>query len=100
MFDENIEIEIQYMPDRKNKEKVRIFGNKFLNNNMQKCKIIYEDKEYELTEYLRDINIWYNNKDEFNLKLKGINNITNMNSLFEHCCSLFALPDISKWNTI
>ena len=99
MFDENIEIEIKYRPERKNKEMVRIFGKGFLENNIQKCKIIYKEKEYGLTGYLKDIDFFYNNKDEFTLKLKGINNITDISYLFERCQSLFYVPDLSKWNT-
>ena len=64
MFDENIEIEIRYNPERKNKEKVGIFGDNFVKNNKKKCKIIYNEKEYELKEYLPYIDILYNNKDE------------------------------------
>ena len=38
-------------------------------------------------------------KDYFEIKLKGINNITDMNGMFTLCKSLSSLPDISKWNT-
>ena len=43
--DENIEIELNYKPIKNNedkKEKLRIFGNKFINNNVKKCKLIYK----------------------------------------------------------
>ena len=99
MFDENIEIEIKYRPERKNKEMIRIFGKGFLENNIQKCKIIYKGKEYELGGYLKDIDFFYNNKNKFTLKLKGINNITDISRLFDNCESLFLVPDLSKLNT-
>ena len=52
MTDKNEEIEIIYKPKKNNKEKVRIFGKWFIDNNIQKCRIIYNNKEYELKEYL------------------------------------------------
>ena len=57
-----------------NKKKgIRIFGEKFVNNNRDKCKIIYENKEYELTEYFSDIDSKHTNSDIISIKLKGIN---------------------------
>ena len=74
-----------------------------MNNNKQKCKIIYNNLEYELTEYF-DLNNKNqendnNNKNEIKIKLKGINNITNMSCIFDRCKGLYLLPDISKWDT-
>ena len=88
---------IIYKP--KNEGNVRIFGANFVNNNKKKCKIIYKNKEFELKEYFNDINKKYNNKDEIKIKLKGINNITNMSHMFESCSTLSSLPDILKWDT-
>ena len=99
MNDKNMEILIKYKPKKDNKEKVRIFGDDFVNNNIYKCKIIYEEGEYELKEYIEDIDQEYDNKEEFEIKLKGINNITNMSYMFSECESLSSLPDISKWDT-
>ena len=48
---------------------------------------------------MKDIDYRYDNKEEFEIKLKGINNITNMSCMFCGCKSLSSLPDISKWNT-
>ena len=93
--DKNDEIEIIYKP--KDEGKIKIFGNSFVKNNKGKCKIIYNNKEYELTEYFNDID--NNIKNEIKIKLKGINNITNMSYMFSNCVSLSSLPDISKWNT-
>ena len=104
MTDKNEEIEIIYKPikeqeeeEENKKEKIRIFGKYFVNNNFQKCRIIYEDGEYELTEYFNDIDEDFNN--EIKIKLKGINNVTSMSCMFYGCNSLSSLPDISKWNT-
>ena len=38
-----------------NKDKIRIFGDKFIKRNMYKYKIIYKNKEYNLKEYFEDI---------------------------------------------
>ena len=113
MKNENREIEMKYIPfqdlqesERKgifgynnNNNSIRIFGKKFIENNIQKCKIIYNDKIYELSEYFDDINLHYNNKDEFKFILKGINNITDMSYMFEGCKLLYSLPDISNIDT-
>ena len=109
MVEKNKEIEINYIPkDIKedneeskvnNKKKIRIFGQDFVYNNIYKCKIIYKNKEYELDEYINNIDFNYNNKDEFKLKLRGINNVTDFYSMFCECESLSSLPNISNWNT-
>ena len=44
------EINITYKIN--NEEKIKIFGRKFIENNKDKCKIIYDNKEYELVEEL------------------------------------------------
>ena len=77
-------------------DSVKIFGSEFVRNNKNICKIIYENQEYELQEYINIIN---NEKENIEIKLKGINNITNMSHLFHECESLSSLPDISKWDT-
>ena len=41
--------------------KVQIFGTYFVKNNKQNCKIIYNNKEYEIKEYINDIDKEYNN---------------------------------------
>jgi len=77
------------------KNKIRIFGSDFVKNNKDKCKIIYENEIYDLTEYF---NIKPKN-DNLRIILKGIRNITNMSYIFSKCSSLLSLPDISLWNT-
>ena len=43
------EISIKYLI-KKDDKKINIFGKKFVENNKDKCKYIYENKEYELTK--------------------------------------------------
>ena len=78
---------------------IKIFGKYFVEKNKEKCKIIYENKILELTEFFYLPN---NNEiqDILEIKLIGINNINNMSYMFYDCESLIYLPDISKWNTI
>ena len=69
---------------------------KFVENNKDKCKIIYDNKEYELKE---ELEIKNKNESILYIKLLNINNITNIGYMFYGCSSLSSLPDISKWNT-
>ena len=74
---------------------INIFGSQFVKNNKSICKMIIDNNEYEITEQY-NVNNYNNNK--LQIKLKGINNVTNMSHMFYECQSLLSLPDISKWN--
>ena len=56
---------------------VKIFGNNFVKKNKHIYKIIYEDKDYELTEYF-DLKKICINKDKLQIKLNGNLNIIDM----------------------
>ena len=75
--------------------KIKIFGKKFVENNKDKCKFIYKCKDYELQEYLE----LEKNEQIFEIKLFGINKVTNMSFMFSECILLTSLPDISNWDT-
>ena len=94
MSEKNIS-EINIIYDIKRKNNIKIFGSKFVKNNKNICKMIIDNKEYELAEKYKVKG--YNKK--LKIKLKGINHITNMSDMFSDCSSLSSLPDISKWNT-
>jgi len=95
----NNEIEIIYniKEEDKKRGKIRIFGEAFVNNYKNICKIIYEKKEYELNE---EFNINKNNNNILKIKLNNILDISNMNNIFNNCISLSSLTDLSKWDTI
>ena len=76
----------------KNDTKIKLFGSSFITNNKDKCKYIFEDKEYDLEEYFKLPN---NKKYELKIILKGINKVKNMSFIFNGCSSLSSLPDIS-----
>ena len=91
------DITIRYLINN-NTTEVKLFSSFFIQNTINKCKIIYNGKEYKLTEKWR-LNFEDRNNQFFEIKLTGINNITNMSYMFYRCSSLISLPDISKWNT-
>jgi surface protein len=66
-------------------------------NNVDKCKMIINEKEYKLCSFLNENDEI--KEDIFEIKLKGINNIINAFGLFNGCLSLVSLPNISKWDT-
>ena len=78
---------------------VQLFGEDFVrrykNTNL---KLIIEGKEQDLINE-KYTNLLINKKETLQIKLKGINNITDASYMFNNCKSLISLPDISKWNT-
>ena len=84
---------IQYKIDEK---RIKIFGNEFVKNNKNKCKMKICNIEYEITAEYNAEN--YNN-NKLEIKLIGIDNITDASHMFNGCRSLSSLPDISNWNT-
>ena len=79
------------------KNKIRLFGEHFTNQNKNNCNLIINGEEKELCEY-------YNNNDDFDndilyVKLYINKNFNDMSFMFHRCSSLLSLPDISKWNT-
>jgi len=75
---------------------IKIFGSEFVENNNNIYKLIIDNKEYKIT---KNYKIKDDNKNILKIKLKGINNVTNMSFMFYECSSLLSLPDISKSNT-
>ena len=90
------EIHIKYKIFKKEKN-LKIFDDTFVRNNIDKCTIIYEGREYKLMSY---INITNNMREKkiITVKLKGIKNIVEATSMFEGCSSLKEVLDISQWN--
>ena len=88
------EIICKYKIDNENG--IRILGDKFVDNNKNICKIIYNGKEQELKGV-------FNTKDIKNgyleIKIKGISKITNASYMFYNCSSLISIDNIDKWNT-
>ena len=89
------EIDIIYnIPNNENS--VKIFGKEFVKINKDLCKIIYDNKEYNIAEKFDCKNI---KENILKIKLKGINNINIINSMFEGCSNLSNLSNFSNWDT-
>ena len=79
-------------------KRIPIFGTLFVVKNKELCKMEVNGKEMEICDKFDTKNVEL--KDNIlEIKLKDINNITDMSYLFYNCKTLIALPDISKWNT-
>ena len=91
--------EINILYKIENQNVIRIFGPKFVEDNKSKCKIEFENQEYDLIAFFNIENYTKNKLDYLQIKLKNINNVTDMSYMFYCCRSLLSLPDISRWNT-
>ena len=75
----------------------KLFGERFVKNNKNKCKMIINEKEYEIWSYLPNYHK-YLNEGELKIKLIGIENISDFSYMFSGCLSLISLPNLSKVN--
>ena len=82
-----------------NQNRIKIFDRDFVDNNKKHCKIIYDNKEHELSDYIEIKNLRKIEKNILEIKLIGIEDIRNAYCMFYDCSSLISLPDISEWNT-
>ena len=75
---------------------IKLFDSRFVDVNKDKCKIIYNGKVYELTEYFKFDNNNNNNKQNGSIKiqLRINNNITNLSYMFYKCEELLSISDI------
>ena len=88
--------EITIIYDASNKDKIKIFNDRFVYNNRTKCNIKINDEKKDLCSNL-ELN--KANQKTIEIKLQGINNITNAFEMFCNCKYLISLPDISNWDT-
>ena len=111
--------------DIKHKSRIKIFGDKFVENNKGKCKMKIGDKIFEITDYYRindsdkkkdyltikliipdklsDITFMFHNCSSIveidNIENWDLSKIADIKDIFFNCSSLLKLPDISKWDT-
>jgi len=97
-MDLNNQISLIYDVNENDKKegKVKILGKEFVDNNKNKCKILFENKEFELSEYFSLEKLKINFLD---LKLKGIEGVRDISHIFNSCNSLSSLSDLSEWDT-
>ena len=72
---------------------IRIFGEKFVENNKNKCYLLIDNKLDKLQEFYK-----VTSKQKSIILIEN-ESITDMSYIFSDCSSLSSLPDISKWNT-
>ena len=77
-------------------DSIKLFGEDFVKNNKDNCKLIIDGKEQELKEYYK-FGLFGKKKKTLEVKLKNITKI-NMSNIFSGCTSLSSIQDISKWN--
>ena len=74
---------------------IKLFDSRFVNRNKDKCKIIYNGKEYKLTEYFKfDNNNNNKQNDSIKIQLRTNNNITNLSCMFNKCEELLSVSDV------
>ena len=76
-----------------NDNQIRLFGSVFVYKNKDKCKIIYNEKEYDLMEYFKFDNN-YNHNDSIKIQLRINNNITDISYMCYQCKELFSISDL------
>ena len=73
----------------------KLFGERFVKNNKNKCKMIINGKKEDICPYLANYHK-YLNKGKLEIKLIDIKNLSDVSYMFSGCLSLISLPDISK----
>ena len=93
------EMNIQYSINE-NDEGIKIFGEEFVKNNKDNCILTFNNKDYELCDYIK-YNEYKINKNDviFEVVLKEKKKITNMSQMFRGCESLICISNIDKWDT-
>jgi len=93
------EMNIQYSINE-NDEGIKIFGEEFVKNNKDNCILTFNNKDYELCDYIK-YNEYKINKNDFifEVVLKEKKKITDMSQMFHGCESLICIYDIDKWDT-
>ena len=82
-------------------KEINLFGEEFVKNNSDNCSMNINGKEYELCSKfnLDELKNCDKKESTLKIKLKGINKVKDMNSIFKGCSSLISVYDIHKWNT-
>ena len=77
---------------------VKVFGNTFVLNNWDNCRIICEDKEYRLTEYF-ELSNYTKKSNILEIKLKIFRELKDISFMFSDCSSLISVSRFITWNT-
>ena len=87
----NITFQLEYKAT--NESHIKLFGSKFVNKEKDKCKIIYNEKLYDLMDYFKLDNN-YNHNDSIKIELRINNNITVISNMFYQCKELLSISDL------
>ena len=91
-------IKLNFQAKQNSSVELKILNSHFIKKNKNKCKIIFQNKIYDLYEYLEDINTHYNYKDTIQFKLFFIHNIIDMSMMFYNCSTLISVSNNNKIN--
>ena len=97
-FDKNDFIKLTYIiKNDEYKENFQIFGEDFVENNKNNCKISINSRDYKLSSII-NLNNYNIENNTISILLKGISYIRDMSSMFYNCSSLIEIDD-KPWNT-
>ena len=88
---DSVTFELEYKG--KNGSQIKLFGSNFVEKNKDKCKIIYNEKEYDLILYFKLDNN-YNHNGHLKIRLIINNNITDISGMFFECNELLSITDL------
>ena len=74
-------------------KRIKIFGGKFVINNKTICNLKYKDKKLELKEFIYMEELGLEQEEEFEIELEVLDNMTNLEYMFDNCSSLFSVND-------
>jgi len=72
---------------------IKLMDKLFIRNNIKRAKIIINNKQYELKENI------VNQSHFFKIKIKFLDNIIELNSMFEDCKLLYSINNFQNLNT-
>ena len=75
-----------------NENSIKILDSEFVNKNKNFCNIIHDNNVFELKENFDT----GPKKDKIIIKLKGINNVSNISNMFYGCTTLESMSDFTK----
>ena len=81
----------------KDNDKIKLFGEKFVENNKDKCFLLINNSISELSEFINNDNKKIKDKI-IKVSLIGEKDITNMSFMFYYCPRLISFSDNSKWD--
>ena len=83
-----IELKITYNIQKNSGEKLRIFGQEFVKNNKNNCKIKLMNRELDIEEYFDNNVKKYNIQNSFEIELIKFEKVNNFSCMFKKCYSL------------